>query len=121
MSCQPGENVIGLFTRDELEAALAQQFDEGEAKAVAADVYGRPEAERARLVWTYETVLLLANVSPDCARRVRELLRQTAEEAELREREIAAMVARMVARGQKSMGLSIADVVLPGEGGPEPA
>jgi hypothetical protein len=63
-------NYLGLFTEEELSAALALIGSRENARAVAAEVYSIPEAEQIHYDWIDTPVYLLACVSEALEERV---------------------------------------------------
>lgn len=80
---QPGEdgaeNLIALFSQQELGAALSLVAAPELAARVAADIYTLSPIERSGLAWTDVALGLLSSVSEDLARRVATALGTTPE------------------------------------------
>jgi hypothetical protein len=64
------ENVIQLFSEDEVRRALALATEPESAAAVAAQLYSLRDEEQALLEWMYDTLLLLSCLSDEVAERV---------------------------------------------------
>lgn len=67
------QNYISLFTQPELEAGLALLYGPEAAHRVAAEVYSIPVQDQIYYDWIEPALYLMACVSDDLDRRVREM------------------------------------------------
>lgn len=65
-----GENYLGAFSRQELQAALSLVGSSEAAARIAGEVYGIPPAAQVEYGWTDLALWLLSLVSPETADRV---------------------------------------------------
>ncbi len=76
------ENVVGLFTEDELILALTAITTPVRARQLAAELYSKPVEEQSYYDWIDTTLVLFTFVSEDCAERVRRYFGWTEQDAE---------------------------------------